>query len=164
MVLDVRKLLQQAARMRMLLAIARARLQARAATIASFQRENQGMNAASYPEPAPSAQARAIAAELLHRVALDAKYPRTMVIAKQANIATNGATQQVNNHAGSAPARAREDGAAAPNERIALENDDGRTILDAGATLAAGSRDPAASALVAVEGAGQRRGKSRQRS
>lgn len=30
------------------------------------------MNAASYPEPAPNAQARAIAADLLQRVALDA--------------------------------------------------------------------------------------------
>lgn len=62
---DIHGLLQQAARLRTLLAIGRARLHARAAA--------KGMNAASYPEPAPNAQARAIAAELLHRVALDAK-------------------------------------------------------------------------------------------
>lgn len=69
---DVRKLLQQAARLRTLLAIGRARLQTRAVTSSSFQPENQGMNAVSYPEPAPNSQARAIAADLLQRVALDA--------------------------------------------------------------------------------------------
>ena len=91
------------------------------------------------------------------------KYPRTMVITKQANIATNGATQQVNNHAGMAPARTRESGAAAPNELIALENYDGRTILDAGATRAASGGYQAAPALVAGDGPGKRRRQSRQR-
>jgi hypothetical protein len=90
-------------------------------------------------------------------------YPRTTVIAKQANIATNGAMQQVNNGAGPSPARAREGGATAPNELIALESHHGSTILDAGATRAASGGDQAAPPLVASDGAGQRRGQSRER-
>lgn len=68
---DVRKLLQQAARVRTLLAISRARRKPQATDTTSFQPENQGMNATNYPEPGPDAQARAIAADLLQRIALD---------------------------------------------------------------------------------------------
>ncbi|CAN5919569.1 hypothetical protein BH11PSE13_BH11PSE13_41420 [soil metagenome] len=94
---------------------------------------------------------------------VELKYPRTMVIAKQANIATNGAMQQVNNGAGPPPACAREDGPAVPNELIALENDDGRTVLDAGAACATSRDDQAAPSLVARDRARQRRGQGHQR-
>lgn len=94
---------------------------------------------------------------------VELKHPRTTVIAKQANIATNGGMQQVHNGTGTAPAPARETGAAAPNELIALEAHHGGTILDAGTTCAASRGDHAAPALAAGDRARERGGKSRKR-
>lgn len=67
-------LLQQAARLRALLAIGRARLQARAASIPIHQSNLETSTVQSktnYIEPEPDQQARTLAAELIQRVAID---------------------------------------------------------------------------------------------
>lgn len=88
----------------------------------------------------------ALRAQAQSRATLDSlvnlKYPRTTVIAKQANVAASGGMQQVNNVAAPAPAPAHEE--SRPNKLEAVEVMNGSTTLDAGATRSAGrdhSRD-----------------------
>lgn len=66
-------LLRQAARLRTLAAIGRARFRARATAkfIEMPKQEIPGMQPETYSEPEPDDLARTVAAELLHRVALD---------------------------------------------------------------------------------------------
>lgn len=71
---DIANHLEQAARLRTLVAIGRARMSARASDSFTNQPEQEitDMQPETYPEPAPDDQARALAAELLQSVALNA--------------------------------------------------------------------------------------------
>jgi hypothetical protein len=70
--LDRETLLQQAARLRTLVAIGRAKGAGQCAIQATNSTKDFQVDSPAYTEPEPDDQARTVAAELLHRVALDA--------------------------------------------------------------------------------------------
>lgn len=89
----------------------------------------------------------------------DLKLPRSTAFVKQANIA-HGA-QQVNN--GVEPPRAREEISAVPSKLLAVEVAHGGTILDAGATLAAGGGHRELEAVGVFDGTKKHQGEIRGR-
>lgn len=89
------------------------------------------------------------------------KFPRTTVIAKQANITSNGGQQQINNGMPHSHAPAHE--TFVPNELKALETGNGSTPLDAGATRPAGRDRSRDAAMVEINRTTKRGGQVRER-
>jgi hypothetical protein len=121
---------------------------------AEVQKTSANMNMVATLAFKAQAQSRATMQALV-----ELKFPRTTAFVKQTNIA-HGA-QQVNNGVAPGHAPARETESISPNKLLVGDEGHGGTILDTGATLAAGNSNIEMEPMAVVHGTKKRKGQSR---